>query len=58
MLADHLGVPTLNVMALHKVNKFAILNSAIEGEDGGYGNVNSRALATASLSTPAKTVAN
>ena len=32
------------------------MNSAIQGDDGGNGNIKSLALAVASLSTPAKTV--
>ena len=32
------------------------LNNAIQGDDGGKGNINSRAELVASLSTPAKTV--
>src|SRR5690606_40566571 len=34
----------------------SFLNKAIEGDDGGKGNIFSRAVFTASLSTPAKTV--
>jgi hypothetical protein len=37
VLTDHLGIPTLNVMAFHKVNKLTIFEQRNRRRRGGIG---------------------